>query len=164
MKAADVEIGGRYIAKVSDKLVTVRLTEAHSGGTGAREGGWWAINEATGKRVRIRTAARLRRPAVRVNSITEYNGDHAVTTTRVEPGEQETRRALVIRNAIRFHAYEMAIGLLESRGRLSEVNDDVLAFALEHQLSSPAKHVQRGIERIEGVLVEEQRTITYGVR
>jgi hypothetical protein len=56
MKAKDVQIGGTYIAKVSGKLTSVTLLQTSA------YGGWEAFNEATGKRVRIKTAARLRRP------------------------------------------------------------------------------------------------------
>lgn len=55
MKKADVEIGGNYVAKVSGKLVAVRIDRP------SPYGGWDATNLATGRSVRIRTAARLRR-------------------------------------------------------------------------------------------------------
>jgi hypothetical protein len=54
MKKNEVKVGGRYIAKVSGKLVQVRIT-----GTSGH-GGWDAVNEATGKEVRIKSAQRLR--------------------------------------------------------------------------------------------------------
>lgn len=54
MKKDQVKVGGLYTAKVSDKLVTVRIDRAHSGG------GWNATNTATGKAIRIKSAQRLR--------------------------------------------------------------------------------------------------------
>ena len=54
MKKNEVKIGRLYVAKVSDKLVTVRIDSTHSGG------GWNATNTATGKRIRIKSARRLR--------------------------------------------------------------------------------------------------------
>jgi hypothetical protein len=54
MKKHEVKVGGQYIAKVSGKLVQVRIT-----GTSGH-GGWDAVNEATGKKVRIKSAQRLR--------------------------------------------------------------------------------------------------------
>ncbi len=54
MKKDQVKIGRLYAAKVSDKLVTVRIDSTHSGG------GWNATNTATGKRIRIKSAQRLR--------------------------------------------------------------------------------------------------------
>jgi hypothetical protein len=53
MRKQDVVVGGRYIAKVSGKLTIIRIT-----GT-SPYGGWDAVNEKTGKRVRVKTAGRL---------------------------------------------------------------------------------------------------------
>lgn len=60
MRKADVRIGGKYLAKVSGRVVTVRITEPHLQAGGARDKGWDAVNEATGRPVWIKTAARLR--------------------------------------------------------------------------------------------------------
>ena len=54
MKKADVKIGGRYRAKVSGDVVTVRITRI------GIYGGWHAVNEKTGRQVFIRGAQRLR--------------------------------------------------------------------------------------------------------
>ena len=69
MKRSEVEIGGRYTAKVSGQIVAVRIVsdlgthwrtvygqpsrdrEVHSG--------WTAINVATGRAIHIKTAARM---------------------------------------------------------------------------------------------------------
>jgi len=56
MKKNEVKVGSAYLAKVSDKVVPVRIT-----GTSGH-GGWEAVNEATGKEVRIKSAQRLRGP------------------------------------------------------------------------------------------------------
>lgn len=57
MKKAEIEIGGKYIAKVSGKLTTVRINSK------GHDKGWWATNLATDRTVRILSAQRLRRPA-----------------------------------------------------------------------------------------------------
>ena len=57
MKKDQIKIGGLYTAKVSDKLVAVRIDSTHSAG------GWMATNTATGKVVRIKSAQRLRSAA-----------------------------------------------------------------------------------------------------
>jgi len=57
MKKRDIEIGNTYIAKVSGVLAKVRITGE------SPYGGWHGKNLATGREVRIRSAARLRRPA-----------------------------------------------------------------------------------------------------
>ena len=54
MKKSEVRIGGVYAAKVSGKVVTVRITGEN------RHGGWGATNQETGKSVRIKSAQRLR--------------------------------------------------------------------------------------------------------
>jgi len=54
MKTNEVQIGKTYTAKVSDKVVEVRI-EAEN-----RHGGWDAVNLSTGKKVRIKTSRRLR--------------------------------------------------------------------------------------------------------
>jgi len=54
MKKHEVQLGGRYSAKVSDKVVVVRIDGENP------HGGWDATNEATGKKVRIKSAQRLR--------------------------------------------------------------------------------------------------------
>lgn len=53
MVRAQVEIGGTYRAKVSDKRVTVKIEGP------SPYGGWNAINLETGRTVRIKTAGRL---------------------------------------------------------------------------------------------------------
>ena len=54
MKKNEVRVGGTYVAKVSDRLTTVRITGE------SRYGGWDAVNTKTGKAVRIKSAQRLR--------------------------------------------------------------------------------------------------------
>jgi hypothetical protein len=57
MKRQDVQIGSTYIVKVSGMLTKVRITGE------SPYGGWRGTNLVTGREVRIRSAARLRRPA-----------------------------------------------------------------------------------------------------
>ena len=54
MKKNEVKVGQTYLAKVSDKVVPVRIDGENP------HGGWDATNEATGKKVRIKSAQRLR--------------------------------------------------------------------------------------------------------
>jgi len=54
MKKANVKVGGTYLAKVTGKLVDVKITGE------SQYGGWDAVNNQTGKKVRIKTAQRLR--------------------------------------------------------------------------------------------------------
>ncbi len=54
MKKSEVKVGHVYVAKVSDRLVPVRIDSAHS------RQGWNATNTKTGRRVHIKSAQRLR--------------------------------------------------------------------------------------------------------
>jgi hypothetical protein len=56
MKKNEITIGGVYAAKVSGKVVPVKITGE------SPYGGWDAVNTQTRRAVRIRSAARLRRP------------------------------------------------------------------------------------------------------
>ncbi len=65
MKIADVQVGGRYVAKVSGVLTTVRVLTVRETATplGATRSVIDVVNERTGRRTTFRSAARLRRPA-----------------------------------------------------------------------------------------------------
>lgn len=54
MKKSEVAIGSTYIAKVSGRLVPVRIVAESS------YGGWDAINVETKRSIRIKSAQRLR--------------------------------------------------------------------------------------------------------
>lgn len=57
MKKEDVKVGGEYLAKVTNKVVRIRIVSEHA------SGGWTAINPATNKTIRVKSAQRLRGPA-----------------------------------------------------------------------------------------------------
>lgn len=56
MKQADVSVGTTYVVKVSGHLVPLRLDRESAYGKG-----WEGTNLATGRQIRIRSAAKLRR-------------------------------------------------------------------------------------------------------
>ena len=63
MKLKDIEIGGRYLAKVSGKLVRVRVVEIREASSyGSAKTLIEAVNESTGRRITIRSPQRLRKP------------------------------------------------------------------------------------------------------
>ena len=65
MQKKSIQIGTTYIVKVSGKLTRVRITGQ------SPHGGWSGTNLATGREIRIRTAARLRseaKPSQRISS------------------------------------------------------------------------------------------------
>jgi hypothetical protein len=49
-----IKVGKRYTCKVSNNIVTVKIKSE------LPLGGWLAVNEATGREVRLPTAGRLR--------------------------------------------------------------------------------------------------------
>jgi len=62
MKKSEVEIGGVYVAKVSGRLVAVRIDHE------APSRGWYGTNLRTGRTIRILSAARLRGRARKTTS------------------------------------------------------------------------------------------------
>jgi hypothetical protein len=58
MRAKDVQIGGRYWAKVLGKLVVVRVDAVRDGSNGRRR--YDVTNTATGRTTTFRSATRLR--------------------------------------------------------------------------------------------------------
>ncbi len=68
MKITDVEIGGRYIAKVSGQMTTVKVLAIrevppawHTPGSTRWQKRIDVVNERTGRQLTFRSAARLRR-------------------------------------------------------------------------------------------------------
>jgi len=59
MKQAEVAVGRMYLAKVTDRVVPVRIDAEHP------RQGWLGTNQVTGKRVHIKSAQRLRGEAGR---------------------------------------------------------------------------------------------------
>jgi len=59
MKKSDVQIGATYLVKVASNLVPVKITREHDSG-----GGWEGTSVKTGKTIRIKSAQRLRGPAL----------------------------------------------------------------------------------------------------
>jgi predicted SpoU family rRNA methylase len=54
MQKSEVKIGGTYAAKVTNRIVHVRIDAV------SRYGGWEAVNLETNKKIRIKSAQRLR--------------------------------------------------------------------------------------------------------
>ena len=57
MTKDEIKIGGNYLAKVTDRVVPIRIDALN------RHGGWDATNLVTNKQIRIKSAQRLRGPA-----------------------------------------------------------------------------------------------------
>jgi hypothetical protein len=89
MKKNEVVIGGRYLAKVSGRVVPVRITGQ------SPYGGWDAVSEETHRAVRIKSPQRLRRPA------------DAATREAIAGEETDMSKA---RKVVLGHVYSVALG------------------------------------------------------
>jgi len=86
MKKDQIQIGETYFAKVSDKIVRVRID------TESRHGGWDATNLATNKKIRIKSAQRLR-SAVRGDKVQDKpKAGKAAKAKAVDPDRCSTPR------------------------------------------------------------------------
>ena len=124
MKKNEVKVGGMYVAKVSDKLVTVRIDSAHS------KGGWHATNTATGKRIRIKSAQRLRGvPGGRKKKaeITEATDEKAEA-----PNKAATKKPK------RISALDAAGQVLAGAGKPMRAQELIAAMAEQGLRKSPA--------------------------
>ncbi|MFQ5668333.1 MAG: winged helix-turn-helix domain-containing protein [Candidatus Binatia bacterium] len=140
MKKDQVKIGGLYVAKVSDKLVTVRIDSTHSAG------GWHATNTATGKRIRIKSAQRLRGPA---KSGTKAKAGKAPkagvakdkkveTPTKATPKKAKPKKADGEQKPKRISALDAAAQVLKSAGKPMRAQELIAAMAEQNLWKSPA--------------------------
>ena len=79
MKKDEVKVGGFYAAKVSDRMATVRIDAENP------RGGWDATNITTKKKVRIKSAQRLRHETRGPGEKAKH--DAAATVAPVEKGK-----------------------------------------------------------------------------
>ena len=79
MKKSEVKIGGVYIAKVTNKLVQVRIDAV------SKYGGWDGTNLASKKSIRVRSATRLR-SVVDANTVVESGKSVKNTKTASKAG------------------------------------------------------------------------------
>ena len=82
MKKNEVKIGGIYIAKVTNRLVQVRINAE------SRYGGWDALNLLTRKKVRVRSAAKLRSAVVSPTAATGGKKDKDGKKAKATPKTQ----------------------------------------------------------------------------
>lgn len=87
LKKSEVRIGGVYVAKVTDRLVQVRIDSQRRGG------GWHATNLATGKKIVIKSAQRLR-SAVEADSAETGAEDRDPHENPDRPQEANTTRTV----------------------------------------------------------------------
>ena len=98
MQKHNIKVGSTYIVKVSGTLAKVRLTREHP------RGGWYGTNLATGREIRIRTAARLRseakpagergREQIRNPRLPDFSADELQPSRRTGQDRDPRRRCL----------------------------------------------------------------------
>ncbi len=120
MKNADVKVGGTYLAKVSGKVVLVRIDAENP------RGGWDGTNTVTSKKVRIKSAQRLRGTA---RGATGGKGDAPAAeagpdATRANVGREGTSKA-------RAKAARKTKAPREKKPSLLDLAAEVLAKAKE---------------------------------
>jgi len=84
MKQTEVQIGGLYKAKVTNRVVTVQILRENT------HGGWDALNTATNKEVRIKSAARLHGPARGTNTVVKTPTSKRVGKQTAQPSSTTT--------------------------------------------------------------------------
>ncbi len=148
MKKNEVTIGHTYEAKVSDRIVSVRIDSVNS------HGGWNATNTATGKRIRIKSPQRLRRAvgADRKAKIAAAEGREAVEAVVANDGQAaeaaasadakptkktRTRTAAAEPKPKRISALDAAATVLQGAGKPMRAQEMIEAMAEQGLWSSP---------------------------
>ncbi len=127
MKKNDVKIGGVYTAKVTNKLVEVRI-DAES-----RHGGWEATNLSTNKKVRIKSAQRLRG-----KSGAPKRAGRKAKATDAEPAEPaKAKRAKGEKKPKRVSGLDAAARVLEESGQPMSAKEMVEAAESKGYWKSP---------------------------
>jgi hypothetical protein len=115
MTKREVIIGGRYSAVVSGVPAMVRLTAE------SPYGGWDAVNERTGRKVRIKTAARLRFPLADADAKPgDVQVGDVVTTFGKSGAGQPTiyGQVVAIKDGLVTIRTRLSSGIWKRRGRL----------------------------------------------
>ena len=149
MKKIEVKIGGMYVAKVSDRLVTVRIDSVHS------RQGWNATNTKTGKRIHIKSAQRLRGEAKKTTKAETLEATEAAAASDEKaeapvkaaclraPHRQATKKAGPKKvggkqKPKRVSALDAAVQVLAQAERPMRAQELVVAMAEQGLWSSPA--------------------------
>jgi len=130
MTKKDVKIGGVYTAKVTNKLVQVRI-DAES-----RHGGWEATNLSTNKKVRIKSAQRLRGKSDAPKRVGRKS--KAATTEATEPTKRgKAKRAKGEKKPKRVSGLDAAARVLEESGQPMTAKEMVEAAESKGYWKSP---------------------------
>jgi hypothetical protein len=132
MNAKDVEIGGTYQAKVSDRVVTIRIDRTHP------SGGWEATNLHTDKKIRIKTAGRLRAAVGKTRKNVKKENAVPDLNEVTNHGEQEPVVVTVDNEQATTKAKSRKAKLKEHRDQLNaQIKAETQAKATEETESEP---------------------------
>ena len=134
MKQNEVKTGGLYVAKVSDRLVTVRIDSTHT------KGGWNATNTATGKRIHVQSAQRLRGPAGKKAAAAKDARDARKKdpSPTAGPKPAKTKKTAVEKMPERVGALAAAARVLADVAKPMRSQEMIAAMAEQGLWSSPA--------------------------
>jgi hypothetical protein len=122
MKKSEVKVGGVYAVKVTNKVVQVRI-DAES-----RHGGWDGTNLTTGKKVRIKSPARLRGGA---------DATAAEQSSDAKPKRGKAKQANGEKKPKRMSGLDAAAKVLEESGQAMTAKDMVEAAEAKGYWKSP---------------------------
>ena len=135
MKKNEVKIGGLYPAKVSNQVATVRIDSTNT------HGGWNATNTATGKRIRIKTAQRLRGPAKGGAKVEASGAPKAVVAKDAKPEapakKARSKKAGGEQKPKRVSALDAAAQVLKASSKPMRAQDLIAAMAERGLWKSP---------------------------
>ncbi|GIV04150.1 MAG: hypothetical protein KatS3mg015_2980 [Fimbriimonadales bacterium] len=134
MKKDEIKIGSTYLAKVSDKVVPVRIDAENP------HGGWDATNLRTDKKVRIKSAQRLRCPANRDGSPQGTpEGQPPADAAKKAPKAKATKPAKASAEAKpkKVGCLDAAARVLSEAGRAMNCQEMIEAMAAKGYWTSP---------------------------
>jgi hypothetical protein len=136
MKKNKIEVGGLYTAKVSDRIVKVRIDSANT------NGGWNATNTATGKRIRIKSAQRLRSAAKKAETheATEAGArgkEKSATDAKAATKKTKAKKADGKQKPKRTSALDAAAEVLKKASKPLRSQEMITAMAEQGLWTSP---------------------------
>jgi hypothetical protein len=130
MKKNQVEIGKTYLAKITNKVVQVRI-DAES-----RYGGWDATNLETGKKVRIKSPAKLRGKGKSIKGA-GHKAEKAEAASNAAPSKKTAKRAKCETKPKRVSGLDAAAMVLKESGQAMNAKEILVAILEKGYWKSP---------------------------
>jgi len=144
MKKDEVKVGATYSAKISDKVVPVRITEEKW--TGDKHTGWIGVNTKTNRPVRIKSAQKLRGEITSDHSEQSEPDAPPATAPAEKPakgkgGAAKKEKAPKQEKAKKISGLDAAADVLKKAGKpmgFKEITEAVLAAGWRTNGKTPA--------------------------